>query len=355
MSQRPALLRMVPAAARQKLKEMFRPYARRMLEAYLDDVLNDRAIRPADPRNPYGTNAHRFALELMHSEFGDAKHNAVRAFQKNYMIPKADRSTLWTDGFPVPPRELWVGYAETLEAFLGIGRYNIETMRKTLAATGRDIMPGDRILDFGCAGGPMIRCLAEFARAPGEVWGIDIDGEHVTWCMSNLMPPFKFALTSTFFHLPFEDRFFDLIYCGSVFSHMGETADAWLLELARITSPGGRLYLTFNTKQSMKDYLEQWPDLGFSTDIRAGFTPEQLRSDFAMLVANRSPWMHSVFDRDFFLGKCAMMFDVRAVVPNAYSFQTAVVLERRDTRRAAEPPGAGELIEEKAERSSIPA
>lgn len=338
MGEVPLGFRLLPGAVRKRIKGMVKPYAMRFFEAFFDEYLAKRpetaSLRPVDPQNPFGANEYRFATELMHSAFDDAKHNPVAAFQKNYLVPKQEAGAGgWSDGFPAPPRELWVGYADTLDAFLGIGRHNINVMRGILSSAGRDLVLGHRVLDFGCAGGPMIRCLAEFAQPPGEVWGVDIDGEHVTWCMRHLMPPFKFALTSTFFHLPFEDHFFDLIYCGSVFSHMGETADAWLLELARITRPGGCVYLTFNTKQSMRDYLDQWPAVGFSKDVRTGFTREQLESDFAMLVANRSPWMHSVFDKEFFLAKCRMMFDVASVTANAYSFQSAVLLVRRDTRR----------------------
>lgn len=342
MGQVPAGFSMFPRGFRRRVREALRPYARRLFEAYFDDYMATRAglqgSPVADPGDPYGTNRHRFALEIMHSEFADAKHNALRAFQKNFVIPKPDpKQPLYTDGFPTPPQHLWVGYADNLELFLQIGRNNINNMRNILRQGGRDIQVGDRVLDFGCAGGPQIRNLAEFTKAPGEVWGVDIDAEHVWWCMQNLMPPFKFALTSTFFHLPFEDHFFDLAYCGSVFSHMAESADAWLLELARIIRPGGRLYLTFNTTQSMKDYLQYWVEVGFSKDVRAGFTQEQIDSDFDMLVANRSPWMHSVFNQEFFLNKCRMMFDVVSVTPNAYSFQSAVLLQRRDTRRVVEP------------------
>jgi len=34
-------------------------------------------------------------------------------------------------------------------------------------------------------------------------------------------------------HLPFEDSSFDLVYCGSVFTHVSDLADAWFLELRR--------------------------------------------------------------------------------------------------------------------------
>ena len=59
-----------------------------------------------------------------------------------------------------------------------------------------------------------------------------------------------FATVTTAPHLPFEDKYFDVIYCGSVFTHMDDLADAWLLELKRITRPSGRTYITIHDKHS---------------------------------------------------------------------------------------------------------
>jgi len=43
--------------------------------------------------------------------------------------------------------------------------------------------------------------------------------------------------------LPFEDSSFDLVYCGSVFTHVSDLADAWFLELRRILRKGGYAYI----------------------------------------------------------------------------------------------------------------
>lgn len=336
MASTPVILAKTPKSWRKWAKARFRPYALRFFEAYSKEYASQVAVQgqpEVDPANPFGANEYRFATEMMASAFADGKHCPVRPFQKNYVIPKQDPGTqVWSDGLPIPPKHLWVGYGETPEQYLWIGKANVEKVREVMRNAGRDMQPGDRILDLGCAAGPQLRNLKEFAET-GEVWGVDIDGEHVTWCIQHLSPPFRFALTTTSPHLPFEDHYFDSIYCGSVFSHIGEMADAWLLELARIIRPGGYLYLTMNTKQSLKDYLEKWPALGFSQEVLAGFTKEQIDSDFATMVVNRSPWMHSIYDLDFFLRKCDAMFEVASVNPNAYSFQTALLLERKDKSR----------------------
>lgn len=278
---------------------------------------------------------------LSHSAFIDGRHIPAHAdsdhYVEAYRESREDASS--PDGMLVPPRELWWDYAETAERYLEIGRQNVERMRGVLREHGGDIKAGDRVLDFGCAAGPQTRCLREFAKS-GEVWGFDASGPHVNWCIHNLPTEFRFATTTMSPHLPVEDRYFDLIFAGSVFSHIGEMAEAWLLELARITKPGGRLYLTMNTKQSMYAYLERWPELEFSRRIRETLTEEEIKSNFATAVVGRDLWQHSVFDLRAFLRKCEMMCDVLGFVRNAYSYQTVVILRRRETRPVNE--GAAE-------------
>jgi ubiquinone/menaquinone biosynthesis C-methylase UbiE len=127
-------------------------------------------------------------------------------------------------------------------------------MKHILSQSGFLIQPSHRILDFGCGAGRMIRWLGDSVEGC-EVWGVDIQSEHIMWCQQHLSPPFKFATVTTAPHLPFEDRYFDLIYCGSVFSHIDDLADACLLELKRILQPGGRLYITVHEKHSLQQYL----------------------------------------------------------------------------------------------------
>ncbi|MBL8763878.1 MAG: class I SAM-dependent methyltransferase [Phycisphaerae bacterium] len=319
---RPFLLRLLPEPLVQRLKGLLAPYVDAALEEYLP---------PFSERN---------ALPGLLSGAIDGKHIPMSPTKANCIVaaPPAG-GPVWADGFAPPPRSLWYEYCDTLDRFMEIGRHNAGTMRAILTRGGGDIGRGDRVLDFGCGAGPVIRCLKEIALE-GEVWGVDVSVEHVTWCQQHLSPPFRFAVTTLLPHLPFEDRYFDLVYAGSVFSHISEMADAWLLELSRVIRPGGRLYVTLVTKQSLHDYLEKWPSLGFSREARAAFTPEELSSNFDMLVIRRTPWQHAVFDLEFFRRKCDGMFNVVSVTPNAYSFQWALLLERKVGRRRGDARAA---------------
>ncbi len=113
------------------------------------------------------------------------------------------------------------------------------------------LAPGDRVLDFGCAAGRMLRYFGGVADR-NEVWGVDIRAEHIAWCQEHLSPPFRFATTTTHPHLPFEDNSFRFIYACSVFTHIGDLEDTWLLELRRVLRPGGRLFATVHDNHTIE-------------------------------------------------------------------------------------------------------
>jgi SAM-dependent methyltransferase len=248
-----------------------------------------------------------------------------------YVIPRRADDGPAHRGFPIPPRALYAGYADNPEEWTRRGEEDVATMLRLLAETGYVPQPGQRILDYGCAAGRMIRCLQPLASSC-EIWGVDITAAAIYWCQRNLCPPFHFAITTTLPHLPFEDRAFSMIYAGSVFSHIDEMAGAWLLELRRILAPGGRAYLTINDYTTLQTLMERWPNFHVTHQVldsgcyRVGEKP-----NFSVLAVNRSRqwWMHTFYELDFF---CSRMlepaFRILSITPEAYSFQTAVVVTR---------------------------
>jgi SAM-dependent methyltransferase len=143
------------------------------------------------------------------------------------------------DGTPVPPLEL-MEYGESPERHLETGRRNVESMIAALEQSGFEWSSCSRVLEFGCCNGKLVRWLAPFAEGR-EIWGVDVQAEKVMWAMQNLSPPLRFATTTTIPHLPFADGSFDLIFAGSVFTHIGELHVAWLAELTRLLGPRGFL------------------------------------------------------------------------------------------------------------------
>ena len=142
-------------------------------------------------------------------------------------------------------------------------------------------------------------------------------------------PPFRFATTTTFPHLPFEDRYFDFIYCGSLFTHISDLADAWLLELRRITRRHGRIYITLHDKHTI-DYMRAKQPGHFLLNMVDDFdkTWNITGRDYAMFVMARGPSAQVFHDIDYIGRHWGRLFGILSVTQEAYNYQTAVLLER---------------------------
>ena len=238
------------------------------------------------------------------------------------------------DGLPVPPDVLRSGYGSESAAYLASGRQHHQSMMEHVTGSGFAFLDGDRVLDFGCSSGRMIRCFKNIAEHH-EVWGADISAEHILWCQDHLSPPFRFTTTTTYPHLPFEDNSFGLIYAGSVFTHIGDLEDAWLLELRRILRPGGRLYATVHDNHTIDilissppgHWLHDWYVRTMLVDLesRLGF----LRTGFKMFTINVKPGSSQVFhDREYLRRRWGRFLTVCSLHPEAYGYQTAVLLSK---------------------------
>jgi len=158
------------------------------------------------------------------------------------------------------------------------------------------------------------------------------------WCQEYISPPFNFATVTTAPHLPFKDEYFDLIYCGSVFSHIADLADAWLLELTRIVKPGGRLYITVQNKHTVDlsiNHPEGWGgspwmrDALLSHDRELNFTKQDFNM-FTMFRGTASLGLAAgglvFYDIAYLRRHWGRYMNVLSVTPEAYGYQTAVVL-----------------------------
>jgi len=268
-----------------------------------------------------------------------AKFYPYQAHRASYLLPKVSRDN-WTSQaeLPIPPVDLWIHtyLGPAPEAYLTTGKMYVRKMVDILEASGVLVEPGNRLLDFGSGDGMMVRHFREIAES-GEVWGVDINGTEMIWCQQHLSPPFKFATTTSFPHLPFEDVYFDLIYSFSVFTHICDLAEAWLLELKRILRPGGVLYLTVHDNHTI-DVLNENREMGL---YKALHDAEKLLSiedsDFALFTLNRVPGGGIDFERrqaqvfydiGFLCQHWGNYLKVLSTTEEAYGYQTAVVLQK---------------------------
>jgi SAM-dependent methyltransferase len=238
------------------------------------------------------------------------------------------------DGFPLPPPELWRRWGLSAEAYLSSGRINVETMISILREAGAPVATIERVLDFGCAEGRMLRHL--YNDSERQLWGVDINAERIAWCQQNLAPPMRFATTTTTPHLPFADCHFDLIYAISVFTHIGELADAWFLELLRILQPGGHLYLTIHDEHSIDVLLNRHRAEGKHTELvdlllRFDEKTGTFGRDWVYFAIHADPGAMVFYRRDDLIEKWSRLVELRGVREEAVGYQTALTLRKPAT------------------------
>ncbi len=146
----------------------------------------------------------------------------------------------------------------------------------------------------------MIRWLKEYATER-EIWGTDIIADYLLWCQQHLSPPFHFFMATMMPHLPFEDRYFDLIYAGSVFTHLDDLASAWLLELRRVISENGRLYITLHDEDSISLLANEYQNHASAKAFNAKkeyVTYSQ--SDYGMFTLGRRTGSQVFYNMEYF-------------------------------------------------------
>lgn len=244
----------------------------------------------------------------------------------NFVIPanRVNDADAGSSELPIPPKELWLGYNYPVH-----GKAHVSKMLEIVYASKFEFKVNDRILDFGCGAGRMIRHLKDLSEIC-EVWGTDISAEHIYWCKQHLSPPFNFATTTKVPHLPFEDRSLQLIYCASVFTHIDDLADAWLLELKRILAPGGRLYLTIHDNHTIKLFEEgRYESTEIIRQLRLQEIYQQSKDSFGMFTVGRDDGSQVFYDIDYFSKNLRPIFDIISVTQEAYFYQTALLLKRK--------------------------
>jgi SAM-dependent methyltransferase len=245
---------------------------------------------------------------------------------------------------PVPPREFWADYCTTAETFLRSGQEDVSTMRRILAESDAPVEQAGRVLELGCAGARMLRWLADLAPET-QLWGTDIWSSAIVWCQDNLTPPMYFATNTVAPTLPYEDRSFDLVFCGSLFTHIDDLAETWFLELHRIVRPGGRLYFSINDRHAVKVFDGQADPAAYERYYERTAGEEEWnsfvefigshpdyqrfrRGDAYMVTMGRGVTSHVMWDTDVLCERLAYGWRKRSITPEAYGHQTAVLLER---------------------------
>jgi SAM-dependent methyltransferase len=180
--------------------------------------------------------------------------------------------------------------------------------------------------------------IADMPRAENSaLWGTDIKGSTISWCQQHLSPPLLFATTTTFPHLPFEDNYFDLVYAGSVFTHIIDLPDAWFLELRRVLRAGGYGFLTIFDKHSLERILEPQRGENWFTQQLRDFDSRTgaFQQDFAYFSVDEGPDWNGMpvpqvcYDRDYIVSRWSQLVDVVSATEEGHDLQTAIAFRKR--------------------------
>jgi len=144
-------------------------------------------------------------------------------------------------GLPLPPAQLRFRVAGTTRRrdFLSVGGTSFAAIQSAFLASCDPSEGYSRWLDFGCGAGRIARHLMTFGPIH-DLWGVDIDAEAVAWVSRHLRGHYQLIARRPPAELPL--NFFDVVYSGSVFTHLNEEDQSvWLGELHRLMRPGGLL------------------------------------------------------------------------------------------------------------------
>jgi methionine biosynthesis protein MetW len=99
---------------------------------------------------------------------------------------------------------------------------------------------GERLLDVGCGDGDITLLLKERMGAK-EAYGLELAHEAVTAAKQKGIICYQLDIDETDF--PFNDEFFDSVYCGEIIEHLFNP-DHLLKEVFRVLKRGGRCVIT---------------------------------------------------------------------------------------------------------------
>ena len=286
---------------------------------------------------------HKKAHNLLTNSFVQCKIFPINYTNEAYILKTDDRDMVLVDDKPYPTNILRENYGDSIDDYIDNGNLCAKSIVALFNKHKTNLKHKPSILDWGCASGRVIRWLPK--RIDANLYGCDINCNYINWCQKYLNNTGIFTQCTTYPHLPFKDGSFDLIYGLSIFTHIDQLIDMWLLELKRVLADKGVLVVTIHDTNAYELINRYQNDTSKPESVVAniikqsyGMTLPPSNTFYRMSAGNSSPRGNFMFFSDnnikHTFGK---IFDIRETLSiineeqyeiaiNLGNFQTTYVL-----------------------------
>lgn len=237
----------------------------------------------------------------------------------NKKIQKSPFSNL-----PPPALRFHVHGSPFLDSFLSGGKHSIRDLEKSLVTINKDLNSFKNILDFGCGCGRSLIWLRD-RNLQCKIYGTDIDEEAISWCKKNL-DFVRFDVNKPLPPLEYPSNTFDLVYAGSVFTHLNEDYQyRWLEELNRVTMPKGIVVITIHGIHAYNIRRRQ--------DVKKDVSKEGIVFEMSNTWEEIFPaWYQSTYHtKEYIYDNFSKYFDVLEYIPRGMGgIQDIIILQKRE-------------------------
>lgn len=252
------------------------------------------------------------------------------------------------DPYPLPlpvDRENY-GTIESTPRYWATGLCDWRNVQEACRRHGLNPSANLKWFDFGCATGRFLRQVDRETSPASEVWGCDFSPENIRWSQRHLSPRIRWFLNHEWPTLPIPDGYFDVVTAFSVFTHIDLFEEAWLLELIRITQPGGILYLTIQNEATWRtlpnrpnsiEHLMRSQEFTKTIDVQEEMFHQPLTHErLALVMRAESTYNRNVWHKNSYIqshwGKFAQVLSIHDNGHNSY--QSPVILRPNPRRHS---------------------
>jgi len=223
--------------------------------------------------------------------------------------------------YPFPPQEL-MQYGESIEKHIESGKSDANRIQEI--AEKYNWSKGN-ILDFACSNARVLRWLDKMTDGH-EAWGVDIDANRIMWNITHLNS-FHFATIQTNAHLPFSDKFFNLVYGYSIFTHLDELTFTWIAEIRRVLEKDGLFIFTLLDSEAIKSKLDRNMKNKMIHD--PAFEKYHDENTCMTFSHSRSNRFHTAIKRDFICDILDKYFDILEVADETMAGTQSLIVCRQ--------------------------